>query len=651
MALVHVAAFAKLLFLNPEGVPYALIPWDFATAYQPWLTYTADCLRAGTLPLWNPHIGAGTPFFVNPQSQMYSPLTVLVGLVFGYSYRVAQIQSVFTLLAGGYGAYALSHRLWRNRWAALVSGLAYQLTSAAFGHMEHMTTTNSFAVIPWLFLFADEAVDEKPHRLALPALSAGIFYAIVSGYPGVVFMAFMWLVLYVVFAARRNGTLSRLPAVAAAGALGLAMAAILWMPVYFHAPRMNRGAPLSVDAALATVQGLTFKDLWGTIFQFSTVVPFPGTMSDNSLHGVYFGALALPLAWAALAFLRERPVFPAAILCLGGFLMACGGEFFLRSALHVWFDFLNLSRFPGSDSQGLAVLGGALLAGGGARLLSDGDERARDLVLRGCLTLLGIFVAALLLSNFLVKKDVNAVISDGISAEILFLLVAVLALRHLEGGQRMAALAAVLVLELGTAVLFNFAQAGGPTDDYQKLEAGRRLTPALELAGQPRSVSKDCLHAYVDKSFCADEYNPGGLLARGLLQSRGFAPFLSSGARVVALPPGFSPDTWDEMKAHVQPVSFHVREFEANRARYELDLPASAQVVFNEMWFPGWRAKLDGASVPVREVAGGLRGIDSGSGHHTIEMEFRPRSFLVGAAVSGFAFILWLYWLLRRRAA
>ena len=41
---------------------------DATNLFQPWLIYAAGEVGQGRIPLWNPHVFAGSPFFANPQS-------------------------------------------------------------------------------------------------------------------------------------------------------------------------------------------------------------------------------------------------------------------------------------------------------------------------------------------------------------------------------------------------------------------------------------------------------------------------------------------------------------------------------------------------------------------------------------------------------
>jgi uncharacterized membrane protein YfhO len=57
-------------------------------------------------------------------------------------------------------------------------------------------------------------------------------------------------------------------------------------------------------------------------------------------------------------------------------------------------------------------------------------------------------------------------------------------------------------------------------------------------------------------------------------------------------------------------------------------------VILTDAWFPGWRATVDGASVPIREVDGAVRGVVVEAGDHVVEMRYRPWSVILGAAMT-----------------
>jgi hypothetical protein len=62
--------------------------------------------------------------------------------------------------------------------------------------------------------------------------------------------------------------------------------------------------------------------------------------------------------------------------------------------------------------------------------------------------------------------------------------------------------------------------------------------------------------------------------------------------------------------------------------------PASAFLVLSEVDYPGWRAYIDDAEVPIVRTNYVLRGVEVGGGEHRVRMEFTPNSLWVGLVVS-----------------
>jgi hypothetical protein len=70
--------------------------------------------------------------------------------------------------------------------------------------------------------------------------------------------------------------------------------------------------------------------------------------------------------------------------------------------------------------------------------------------------------------------------------------------------------------------------------------------------------------------------------------------------------------------------------------RLDLDVQASgpAMMVVSELYYPGWRATVDGKETPIYRADHALRAVMVPAGRHTVEMVFDPLSFRVGAIIS-----------------
>lgn len=78
-----------------------------------------------------------------------------------------------------------------------------------------------------------------------------------------------------------------------------------------------------------------------------------------------------------------------------------------------------------------------------------------------------------------------------------------------------------------------------------------------------------------------------------------------------------------------------VTQYTPNRLDLTVSNAAPGWLVLSEVWYPGWTATLDGAAVPVVQADYLLRAVQIGPGTHTVVMEFRSRSLMIGQIISG----------------
>jgi Bacterial membrane protein YfhO len=649
LLLAEIGVFARLLFADADGVPYRMIPWDFRSASAPWIIYGWDAIRAGFLPLWCPYAGAGVPFFLNPQTQVYSPLAVVLGTLFGYSYRVAQTHSVALMFIGGAGAYALSHHLWRDRGAALVTGLCFELSSTLFCHLEHMPILSAYALAPWLFWSIILVIDRRS-PWGLPLLAGVVYWLLTSGYVGVVFMLLLWAAGFAVALAHRqpgspDQKIRLFGQTAVACALGCGMAAINWMPFAFSTAEFTRGNVLPVDYVLDPARSLAPAHLLGMLYPFITSHPLPGIDVDISMRGIYFGVVAAVLAIAGLVWARGWIIQALVTLAIGALLMAFGGDFFLRVALHILVPVFNYSRFPQADSYFLVVLAASLLAGAGAALLARRHEPAVELC-RKAFSVLAIFYGVSFFAlTWIYGKPLPATMG-GVTFEVLCMLLGLLLLSRFPGSQVLPLAAALVLMEAGYCATTNFEPAGQriALGQYAHLSKDHVTTFSAAGTDQPRvgdpANSESSAESYVAKKFHIDDYNPLRLVRFESLVSTGFLPWIQTGPRVAAVLPGTQVRNFGEFGPRASKIPFSILEYTPNRVRYQVDAPALTLLVFNEIYFPGWKATIDGAEAPVLPFAVGLRSLNVTRGKHQIELRFRPPVFFVALGVSLLSFLI-----------
>jgi uncharacterized membrane protein YfhO len=73
---------------------------------------------------------------------------------------------------------------------------------------------------------------------------------------------------------------------------------------------------------------------------------------------------------------------------------------------------------------------------------------------------------------------------------------------------------------------------------------------------------------------------------------------------------------------------------EPTRMLIEAEAQKPAVLVLSEIFYLGWRAKVDGVEAELLRVNYGLRGVALPAGKHQVELSYRPKSLVTGAAVS-----------------
>ena len=77
--------------------------------------------------------------------------------------------------------------------------------------------------------------------------------------------------------------------------------------------------------------------------------------------------------------------------------------------------------------------------------------------------------------------------------------------------------------------------------------------------------------------------------------------------------------------------SARITRYEINSMDAEVETPSRGVLVFSEIYYPGWRAFVDGHETEVFRADYDLRGIIVEAGRHSVSMKFEPASFSLGA--------------------
>jgi hypothetical protein len=206
--------------------------WQFV----PWLELARSELRAGSLPLWNPHQNGGVPLLGNGISALGSPLVWPV-LIAGAE-RGWNLSLLLRLLLAFGSASMWLRDLGRSRSAATLGGVAFAMSGPFVGFLEHPQTL-TVAAVPLLLIFGRHAT-RSPTRGVLAALALSTALVLTGGHAETQLMAAILAAAVVLREVRRPRDVAAPTAGALLGA-GLAAPVLLPFVEYFFMSQARLG--------------------------------------------------------------------------------------------------------------------------------------------------------------------------------------------------------------------------------------------------------------------------------------------------------------------------------------------------------------------------------------------------------------------------
>jgi hypothetical protein len=128
--------------------------------FIPWREYAVSTVRSGSIPLWNPLLGAGAPLLANYQSALLYPpnwLLLLVDVAWGHGLLV-----LLHLALAGVGMALLGRRLGLADLPAAVAGLAYSMSAFLVARSGFFSINSAAAWTPWV-IWSVESLLQPPH--------------------------------------------------------------------------------------------------------------------------------------------------------------------------------------------------------------------------------------------------------------------------------------------------------------------------------------------------------------------------------------------------------------------------------------------------------------------------------------------------------
>lgn len=389
-------------FGGDAKAPWTILQWDALAQYYPWRAFAAEQLRAGTIPLWNPHQFSGAPFLANGQSAVFYPLSLPFWIL--DTARAFGVAAFAHSLLAAIGAWALL-RSWKlSNAAAIFGALAWAFSGylAAWSALPTLAHTASWLpLLLWLFERAAQApassisqgtapvsasglglqvLEARPARLALFALA--LCCALLAGHAQI----FAFLVVALIWRALTlESQWKALQVLALSGAWAACLGALQLLPTLELARVGHRaGAQPSAEGWFGE-RGIAAHGLQPDELRALAIPDRPmawGTLNENF---PYIGVVALLLALAGATLSVRRFRSPQAF-ALGLCVLGLGTALAWAPARWVYFGVPGAAQLAGlGRALVLWSLGAALLGAFGLDALARRfPKRAQFIGLLAC---------------------------------------------------------------------------------------------------------------------------------------------------------------------------------------------------------------------------------------------------------------------------
>ena len=307
LALAALAALALVFFWKIALTNRVLAGLDVFAYFYPYRDFASVALRAGQLPLWNPHLFMGTPLLANSQAAVLYPLHW--PLIWLSTPKQVAWSIVLHVWLAGAGTYLFGRLALRLRpVAAFVGAAIFALGGFLGAQVEHLNQLNASAWLPWLLLCLEGAMGQGRRRwLAVLGGGAVVGLALLAGHTQAAYIVLFGAAAYALLRGwwdpaglRWRAALWGIGALALMVLLGVALAAGQLLPTLELSGLSVRSGGLPYNEA-ASFSLKPTSILKAFLPPFAWDPPFSEFVAYVGLAGL---ALAGAGAWAVL---RQRP--------------------------------------------------------------------------------------------------------------------------------------------------------------------------------------------------------------------------------------------------------------------------------------------------------------------------------------------------------
>lgn len=655
----------------------ALMKWDAADLYLPWKNFICECLRNKLLPLWNPFMDCGFSQMADPGT--WYPVSWLFGLFSRYTMYSLSLEYLFHIGLVGIGFFYVARQYAYSRATSIVLAVSLMLSGFFISNAQHIGWLAGASWFVWTYYYSRKLV-YRPDWVTALKLGFVLFFLLSGGYPGVtiitLYIVFAYFLIHLVKLFRERTTKRFI----LYGGLSLFVFLLFSSVVLissFELKEYYRTGGLSPDS-----------ESWGLLTGslpvnalITFIAPFAGTIKDSvfwtadfALVNCYFGLpllfLAIYSAYWSKGWQKSRIFFII-------------GLAFLATALAEVFPFrLWLSAFPFMDVfrfstlfRFFAIFFFLLSAGSGLEKFrqNHSDLRKVTFPLIGFGVVLFLVLAYLFIgiekwmirdlflvgyNRFVEVSGIKERAFFSICLQGFFLLGIAVLTFYLPRRLAFYGICGLIILDIAVATRLN-----APFTVYENysISVVDNALKSMPL-GYPKPSLDEKMEDITDANpkFDIPYLWVNQLIYYKVPASGGGGPYSYTHSRLARqnghykavidnplvfytdnLMPDGSVDTSTLHK--IEKPSIRIISFDPNHISCEItDAPKTGYMVLLQNIYPGWSAKVNNISQPIRVVNSMFMAVPVKAGTSKVEFVFRPRKAILLAYVSIISFCVCL---------
>jgi hypothetical protein len=315
-------AFSPMIFFGKT-----LFFADNFSLFVPQRIFLMSQIRKGELPLWNPYILNGVPYFANISKAVLYPATYL--FFFLQPGVAVTILVLGHLLLSALGMYWTARLFKLEKWQAMLAGILWIFSVHLVAGMNNLVVIQTLAWIPWVFGLSYAIFILQNSRL-LPLLILATVLNVLGGHTQPLIYSGLMAVLVAFYGVYKNWRM-HLPLFLIWGILSFLISAIILIPLQDYAAQTTRVYTTTTEALSGSLNPLQlikfiFPYFWSNPNKGVAWGPDWGIMRENGGYVTIAGLTAILVT--ARTLWRKRLLYRFLLIVSFSSLILSMGKYF-----------------------------------------------------------------------------------------------------------------------------------------------------------------------------------------------------------------------------------------------------------------------------------------------------------------------------------